>query len=837
MSFNISTHWMGNKYQAYFSHNGNLYNIFNHNLYPLLNLSKHQISCLTVIPAPPDLNQKIEEKYQSDNLNKSNNELIDNSFEYSNSLPLRDVNEEHYQLGIYPLVGGIQQNKVKIYSLQLQNWVHEIELEELIEEIQANENVIAIRTKKYLYIFSHMGKNYIDKYELYPEINSMSLSKRWIAFSCNTSVKQNELDFSDYQTAFLKISRNIAQFTTSKLKQISDSIKQNTMDNKDINSSFTHGNGSSRNGGNFHTKYNGSSLEELFESHQPLKHAGTIEIIDIKSRKNIIFRSHKSPVYTLQFDDSGTLLVTSSIRGTDLNVYKISPFIKGEATSRNISHLYTLERGKTIALITSINFSVNSKWVAVGSNHGTSHIYAINPFGGPVSLQTHSELVSKKFNDTSRACCLQQPKRIVLSPTIRIRNVDIDQNAQGEPIFSFFHSFENNSKVKNLPIEYIYLISLNGYAGIFKLNPNDNERDPNLDYNSKNLSVSPNLIHSCKLEEPKSNLTVKWETNISNNQLNEYEKENFKSSESISNNLNSTDYWLDQEGDWISNLELETYNSQNKVWISERLRFIKLSNPIEENNALVPNLDGDKINVQMIQLETPDRPLEWDTSTIRSIADISDNFKHIVLQSSENISSPEIKNYQNNNTPESKNNKTDESLTKVTYQNIIQKASYWGGEGIKGLKNITNYFQNDRISPSQLDPNDSKADNESVLSDNNNSINESENHSNFLVYNNENHTSDNYQKSNGTNSQTDSISYETDSNGIYNSSSKYTSPSSITEEEYLNRIESNTTNQINEYFQSSSNNSPKSPYKNYSSQINSSDDDFDIISNSNEFID
>lgn len=69
------------------------------------------------------------------------------------------------------------------------------------------------------------------------------------------------------------------------------------------------------------------------------------------------FRAHTSPVSALCFDPSGTLLVTASIHGNNINIFRIMPsHSKNGAgcqsynwTSSHV-HLYKLHRGFTSAV-------------------------------------------------------------------------------------------------------------------------------------------------------------------------------------------------------------------------------------------------------------------------------------------------------------------------------------------------------------------------------------------------------------------------------------------------------------------------------------------------------
>ena len=64
------------------------------------------------------------------------------------------------------------------------------------------------------------------------------------------------------------------------------------------------------------------------------------------------FRAHSSPLSALAFDPSGTLLVTASVYGHNLNVFRLTPpsSIAGGDTNTTYVHLYKLSRGVTNAV-------------------------------------------------------------------------------------------------------------------------------------------------------------------------------------------------------------------------------------------------------------------------------------------------------------------------------------------------------------------------------------------------------------------------------------------------------------------------------------------------------
>ncbi|XP_020582265.1 autophagy-related protein 18h-like isoform X2 [Phalaenopsis equestris] len=126
--------------------------------------------------------------------------------------------------------------------------------------------------------------------------------------------------------------------------------------------------------------------------------AGMVMIKDFISKEVISqFRAHTSPISALCFDPSGTLLVTASVNGHNLNVFRIMPTCMKNASnstcydwSSSHVHLYKLYRGLTPAVIQDICFSHYSQWIAIVSSRGTCHIFLMSPFGGDASLQLQS---------------------------------------------------------------------------------------------------------------------------------------------------------------------------------------------------------------------------------------------------------------------------------------------------------------------------------------------------------------------------------------------------------------------------------------------------------------
>ncbi|EGN92573.1 putative phosphatidylinositol 3,5-bisphosphate-binding protein of the vacuolar membrane [Serpula lacrymans var. lacrymans S7.3] len=90
-----------------------------------------------------------------------------------------------------------------------------------------------------------------------------------------------------------------------------------------------------------------------------------------------VIQAHKAPISFLSINSTGTLLATSSDKGTVIRVWSIPGAEK----------LYQFRRGTREARIYSINFNVVSSLLAVSSAHDTVHIFKLGPQKASSSTQ------------------------------------------------------------------------------------------------------------------------------------------------------------------------------------------------------------------------------------------------------------------------------------------------------------------------------------------------------------------------------------------------------------------------------------------------------------------
>ncbi|KAJ3772601.1 hypothetical protein FB446DRAFT_643226, partial [Lentinula raphanica] len=129
--------------------------------------------------------------------------------------------------------------------------------------------------------------------------------------------------------------------------------------------------------------------------------------------------SKSQPVSSMQFSASGTSLLITPRDGQTISVYEIridpvsrlnethephrhTPHgeTKGSDASRSSPtlsqsfasplHVYNLRRGRTSAVIESVDWASDGRWLAIGTRKRTVHVFATNPYGGPSDVLSHT---------------------------------------------------------------------------------------------------------------------------------------------------------------------------------------------------------------------------------------------------------------------------------------------------------------------------------------------------------------------------------------------------------------------------------------------------------------
>ncbi|XP_034935168.1 uncharacterized protein [Chelonus insularis] len=101
------------------------------------------------------------------------------------------------------------------------------------------------------------------------------------------------------------------------------------------------------------------------------------------------FTAHNDAIVAMTFDKTGAILMTADRRGHDFHIFKIQPH-PGGPTLTAVHHLYVLHRGDTTAKVQDMVFSNDTRWAAIATVRGTTHVFPVAPYGGSVGMRTHS---------------------------------------------------------------------------------------------------------------------------------------------------------------------------------------------------------------------------------------------------------------------------------------------------------------------------------------------------------------------------------------------------------------------------------------------------------------
>ncbi|XP_062168619.1 autophagy-related protein 18f [Alnus glutinosa] len=308
-----------------------------------------------------------------------------------------------------PVNGSFLPTAVRFYSLRSESYVHVLKFRSVVYSVRCSSRVVAISQSAQIHCFD--ATTLEREYTIltnpivtgYPGSGGigygpLAVGPRWLAYSGSPVVVSNSGRVSPQHlmpsASFPSNGSFVAHYAKESSKQLAVGIVNlGDMGYKKLSrycSELLPDGNTSLQSGNPGWKGNGTVIVSSTDA----ENVGMVIVRDIVSKLVIAqFRAHKSPISALCFDPSGTLLVTASVQGHNINVFKIIPGPPGsssacDTTGASYVHLYRLQRGFTNAVIQDISFSDDSNWIMISSSRGTSHLFAINPLGGSVYFQS-----------------------------------------------------------------------------------------------------------------------------------------------------------------------------------------------------------------------------------------------------------------------------------------------------------------------------------------------------------------------------------------------------------------------------------------------------------------
>ncbi|KAM4103014.1 hypothetical protein ACJW30_06G047100 [Castanea mollissima] len=353
--------------------------------------------------------------------------------------------------------GSFLPTAVQFYSLRSQSYVHVLKFRSVVYSVRCSSRVVAISQAAQIHCFdaTTLEREYTiltNPIVMGPPgvggigYGPLAVGPRWLAYSGSPVVVSNSGRVSPQHlmpsASFPGFPSNgslVAHYAKESSKQLAVGIVTlGDMGYKKISrycSELLPESNTSVQSGSPGWKGNGTVNGHLTDA----ENIGMVIVRDIVSKVVIAqFRAHKSPISALCFDPSGTLLVTASVQGHNINVFKIIPGqpVNSSASDAGASyvHLYRLQRGFTNAVIQDISFSDDSNWIMISSSRGTNHLFAINPLGGSVNFQSADASFTLKNSSlgvmtkpavrwppSQQSLCAAGPP-VTLSVVSRIRN-------------------------------------------------------------------------------------------------------------------------------------------------------------------------------------------------------------------------------------------------------------------------------------------------------------------------------------------------------------------------------------------------------------------------------
>lgn len=300
---------------------------------------------------------------------------------------------------------------VRFYSLRSQSYIRVLKFRSVVYSVRCSSRIVAISQaaqihcfdattleREYTILTNPIGMGYPGSGGI--GYGPLAVGPRWLAYSGSPVVASSSGRVSPQHltpsASFSGYNSNgslVAHYAKESSKQLAAGIVTlGDMGYKKLSRYYSElrpDNYGSLQSGSPGWKGNGTANGHFSDA----DNVGMVVVRDIVDKLVIAqFRAHRSPISALCFDPSGTLLVTASVHGHSINVFKIMPGLLGSSSSGDVgasyTHLYKLQRGFTNAVIQDISFSDDSNWIMISSSRGTCHLFAINPSGGSVNFQS-----------------------------------------------------------------------------------------------------------------------------------------------------------------------------------------------------------------------------------------------------------------------------------------------------------------------------------------------------------------------------------------------------------------------------------------------------------------
>jgi len=468
--------------------------------------------------------------------------------------------------------GGIKEfpeNKVRLYSLKDSNYKFDFTIESINSKLSeicgyvTSHRLLVVVTTGYIIGLDNATLQKKFLYKCYPQIRSslsngrtvktklteprtvVALGSRWLAFASRKPLPSHTKDEEPPPN------------TLDNIYEVASWIGK--MSRKTVTGVSSY----------MYSEHPPSPAPEIEQDHPAI---GTVMIVDVLSNDKPVahFRAHRKEIAFLAFDPSGKLLATASVEGCTIHIYQISP---SDSIYRSFRHIYILHRGMTTAVITGITFSNDSRWLAVSTARGTTHIYAINTEGGAVNIHTHiRDAPVARFEAPFLLNKFSKPQLFNLSVLNRVKPPAPSEESLHNSMVASFRPIKDgyNNTLKLLVINH------SGVLYEYNLVPHPPKQlGDNVDPRTLELSIQPTFYWDvCR----RSN----WQQVVPR----------------LGKPRSNSKKEVDPTGQWLSNVEICTHTYYRPLWAGPQFTFKIFQKSEDGANAEMVGVE-EEVSVQL----------------------------------------------------------------------------------------------------------------------------------------------------------------------------------------------------------------------------------------------
>lgn len=279
---------------------------------------------------------------------------------------------------------------VRIMSLRHGSEVDSIDCQSPVLDILSNDRVLVVTVVERILVYDALTlKERFIITNCYPSPginpNPVSLGSRWIAYADKNLSRAHQScggfcrdDVQSYAATFIHVAKTFKKGISALGETLANSVANQ-------------GNVGHRGSPVNHSapSFTTPGVVSIIDTHAVVD--PEVAVSDYWEMRGLVahFTAHQHhPLSSLTFDPSGSLLLTTDLLGRSFHLYRILPH-HSDSTLTTIHHIYILHRGETTSKVQSTCFTWDSRWVAVTTFHGTTHLFPVTCYGGPVNKRTH----------------------------------------------------------------------------------------------------------------------------------------------------------------------------------------------------------------------------------------------------------------------------------------------------------------------------------------------------------------------------------------------------------------------------------------------------------------